>query len=243
MFGLVLLGVLAFGVAVGYQAYLAYTHTVHAPFAQSAIKVDGLDNDWPSGAKAYTASHLVDGTVDQGVQGKFKLAWDRTNLYVYASVFDPDPAFRVPGRLAQMFSVNSVSLELGADPSKLASDAPLRTDDVHIMIGPVSATAMGVVVNPEGRSGSGSIVFVAGSRVQAVVAETHTNGGYTIEAAIPWSSIGRGTPAAGTTFGANLNVSDADENGRYRAMFSNNPDRTASNQNRPRTWYLLTLDR
>ena len=243
VFSLILLGVLAFAVTVGYYAYISYTHTVHAPFAQNAIRIDGNDSDWPSSAKTYTSSHLVDGTVNQGVQGKWRLAWDRNNLYVHVSVFDPDPAFHVPSRLSQMFAVNSVSFELGSDPSNLPKGSPLRADDLHVMIGPVSATSMGVVVNPAGRSSSGGVVFVAGARVQAAAAETHTNGGYTIEAAIPWSSLGRSTPAAGTTFGANLNVSDADESGRYRAMVSNNPDRTAANQNRPRTWYLLTLDR
>jgi hypothetical protein len=243
VFALVLVSLLAAGVWIGYQAYISYTHTVHAPFALNGIKVDGFDGEWPSGAKTYTSSHLVDGTLNQGVQGKWKVAWDRNALYVFANVFDPDPFFRQPSRPSQMFRVNSVSLELGDDPSKLSKDAPLRTDDVHILIGPVTASSLGVVVNPAGRSGSGSIVFVPGRQVPGIAAETHTNGGYTIEAQIPWSSIGRRTPAAGTTFGANLNVSDADQNGRYRAMFSNNPDRTAANQNRPNTWYLLTLDR
>jgi hypothetical protein len=243
VFGLVMLGILAFGVAVGYRAYISYTHTVHAPFAQSRIKVDGLDGDWPSGAKTYTSSHLVDGTVNQGVQAKWKVAWDRNALYVFANVFDPDPLFRLPSRPSQLYRVNSLSLELGDDPSGLGKSAPLRTKDVNILIGPTSTTGLGVVVNPEGRSANGSIVFVAGRQVAGTVAGTHSNGGYTIEAAIPWSSIGRTTPAAGTTFGANLNVSDADQNGHYRAMFSNNPDRTGANQNHPKTWYLLRLDR
>jgi hypothetical protein len=66
-------------------------------------------------------------------------------------------------------------------------------------------------------------------------------GGYRIEAAVPWSILGIGEPSPGLVLGMNFNVSDGDGTGRLQEMVSSNPDRTGPNQARPGIWNSAVL--
>ena len=69
---------------------------------------------------------------------------------------------------------------------------------------------------------------------------TEPNGGYIIEAALPWSYFGV-TPSAGQTFGIALNSSDDDVPGAasQQSMLSSVSTRTLLN---PTTWGTIQLD-
>ncbi len=178
--------------------------------------------------------------------GKWRLAWDDEALYVLVETDDrayfggnaADPVF--------LFRGDSASFEFGPDPAGLDDDTPTRPGDRHVMLGVPSDETGGDVVGAVNPSGEGT--FVAGpdrsfvGDIRGTVA-VDPGEGYTIEAAIPWSVLGVDDPQPGMVFGANLNVSDANEaDGSLRLMLSTNPDRSADHQSFPATWNTLVLD-
>jgi hypothetical protein len=232
------LGLLALG---GYEVYLESKKTVHAAPLSGQLRIDGSDVDWPSAAKSFRSDHFVAGTEDRGVSATWRLAWDASAFYVFASVQDIQPTLVNVARPSTLFNGDSVHFELGADARDLDATAGLRADDVHFMLGPVGN---GDVVTATNRPRGG--VFVAAGTPSGVTsASQRDNSGYTIEARIPWSVL-RVDPKFGLMLAANFNVSDAQPANRapapLRGMLSTNPKRDAALQNHPGGWYWLKLD-
>lgn len=93
---------------------------------------------------------------------------------------------------------------------------------------------------------NGRIAFTTGSQRSAIdVVARLREGGYELEARIPWSELGRSVaPQRGDVLGMNVNVSDATRAGadwNLRTMLSTNAKRSATNQNLPARWQTVAL--
>jgi Carbohydrate family 9 binding domain-like len=197
-------------------------------------KLKGNARDWAASA-TMTSKATVSGR-DTGVRASWQLLWDRSALYLRATVHDPQIVQPFENNPGQLFRGDSVSLELGEDAGKLSDGSRLRSGDGHYLFGPLPDGGLVTAVNHV-RDGS----FVNGKadpRIRAV--ERKVDSGYQMEIAIPWSVVGV-DPASGLVLAANLNVSDGSGNGDLRAMKSTNPRRNSSNQSHPGTWQKLEL--
>ncbi|MGZ8756305.1 MAG: CHAT domain-containing protein, partial [Acidimicrobiia bacterium] len=206
---------------------------VPAPFTPA---IDGDRSEWLPGPQA-TSGWVIAGPADGNPGATWWISWSDQGLYLYVEVVDNtfDPW---SGDLDQLWRGDSASFEFGSDPRGLDSSAQLRSGDVHVLLGPVvigqspAITAMNV---------SNGRTFVRGPAPDIEAMAIVVEGGYVIEAGIPWQVIGVPTPGLGAVFGMNVNASDSDSSAGLRVMVSNNPDRTADNQPRPGTWTTLVL--
>jgi hypothetical protein len=211
--------------------------------------IDGRGEDWPATAPI-VADYLVAGSTAT-VKGLWTLGWDADNLYLLVQVVDPEVTTTNAQNPARLFQGDAVTLQFGS-PGANADGINLSPGDVSLSIGlngsggAVSALTLG----------SGPTFDVdAGRAAPSVKAGAVAGGGgYTIEAAVPWSVIrmpevpGPTPPAVGTQFGANLLVDDADptpgSQTGIRSRASNNryvSDHTPNDGGYRRYWGLLTL--
>ena len=204
------------------------------------VNIDGDFSDW-SGVKVleYDTEVFPEQTTAADLKAAWQVTWNKDALYLHARVQDPSVQSVDVSQPSQFFKGDSVSFEFGPDPRELGPTAGLRNGkDLHLMIG-VAPDGPLASANPA-RSGQ----FVAGGLVGAVEAQgKEIDGGYELEAAVPWSVLNVDNPLQGQVFGMNLNVSDAVRDGAWQlgTMISSNPDRTAANQARPGTWQRLVL--
>jgi hypothetical protein len=211
--------------------------------------IDGRGEDWPATAPV-VAELLVAGNTAT-VKGLWSLGWDPDNLYVLVQVVDPEVTTTNAQNAARLFQGDAVTLQLGS-PGANADGINLSPGDVSLSIGPngsggaIAALTLG--------SGPGFDVDAGRPAPSVKAAAISGSGGYTIEAAVPWSVIrmsevpGPTPPAAGTQFGANLLVDDADpapgSQTGIRSRVSNNryvSDHTTNDGGYRRYWELLTL--
>jgi hypothetical protein len=173
------------------------------------------------------------------------VGWDEENLYVWVTVDDPGLAQFWVEEPFRLWNGDSVSFEFGGDATGLDSSAPLRSDDAHVLLGPVSEE-FGAAITAINRPSGGTFVPGTDTAIQAE-AFAKSGFGYDVEARIPWWELGVSNPVAGAVFAMNLNVSDVngdvdgDRRPDLRVMVSNNPDRSAENQGHPGTWTTLVL--
>jgi hypothetical protein len=197
-------------------------------------RLNGRSTAWAA-APTLTSAAVVAGR-DTGITARWQLLWDRSALYLRATVHDPhlvQPFVHNPG---QLFRGDSIGLELGRDAAARPDQAPLRSGDAHYLFGLRPGKGLISAVN---RARAGSFVNGhADRRIRAV--EHRTRSGYQIEIAIPWNVVGV-SPATGRVLAANLDVSDGSRTGVLRAMKSTNPRRTSRNQAHPGTWQRLVL--
>ena len=199
--------------------------------------VDANGSDWRPGPQA-TSTWVIAGPVDGNPSAVWWISWDDQNLYVYVEVSDItlDPW---SGDRDQLWRGDSANFEFGPDPRGLGSSAGLRSDDVHVLLGPVAlgpSAAISAVNLSDGRT------FVPGPAPDIEAMSFVVEGSiYVIEARIPWQVIGVSNPVLGAVFGTNLNISDSDGEADLRVMVSSNPARTADNQVHPGTWTTLVL--
>ena len=203
----------------------------------AGLTVDGDAADWPEGSVTQS-NHSVHPSpgADPGVTANWFVGYDSAALYVVAEVNDPSIDRAPIDEPDQIFVGDSIHFEFGADPSGAGT---LRDGDLHLMLAPVdpSNTDVLAAINPA-RDGA----FRAGSAQPDVTAAVvWLQGGYRIEAAVPWSILGIGEPSPGLVLGMNFNVSDGDGTGRLQEMVSSNPDRTGPNQARPGIWNSAVL--
>lgn len=204
------------------------------------IGIDGDFSDW-AGVEVIDVDSEVfpKQTAAADLKAQWQLTWNKNALFVHARVQDPSLRSVEVDQPSQFFRGDSVSFEFGPDPGNLSSSAGLRNGrDLHLMIGFTPDGPL-VSANPA-RSGR----FVAGNLVDEVEASgQEADGGYELEAAIPWSVLNVDDPSRGQVFGMNLNASNAAPQGAWAlaTMISSNPGRTGSNQPRPGTWQRLVL--
>ncbi|MBC9823017.1 CHAT domain-containing protein [Terrabacter sp. MAHUQ-38] len=217
--------------------------------APIAPTIDGSFDDWRS-----VPEHDVDAAVfgaanrRAGLTATWQGLWDGDGLYLHTVVVDPvvTPA---EGKPPQWWNGDAVSFEVGPDPRGLSRTAPLRKgQDFHVILALLSDTdrRAGADVNTVGPNSKNKLVFSTGSRRSAIdVVARVSEGGYELEARIPWSEVGRTVaPQRGDVLGMNVNISDARGAGAdwaLRTMLSSNAQRSGSNQNLPARWQTVAL--
>ncbi|HUP18094.1 MAG TPA: CHAT domain-containing protein [Acidimicrobiia bacterium] len=173
--------------------------------------------------------------------GVWWVGWDEGNLYLYIDVADAALEQPWSAELYNLWRGDSANFEFGPDPTGLGSSSGLRSNDVHVLLGP-NSPGQAPAITAINRVVGGDIVRGPDPAIEAVA--VITDSGYVIEARIPWQELGVSNPAVGTVFGMNVNVSDVGEDfdgdGRrdLRVMVSNNPDRQ---QPFPGTWTTMVL--
>lgn len=201
--------------------------------------IDANFSDWmpAEGTLSQHEIYLV-GADTEYPSGIWWVGWDDENLYVFVEVADIklDPWF---GDRDQLWNGDSVNFEFGRDPTGLDPSSELRSDDVHVLLGP-SAEGLASAITAVNRVANGSIVAGPEAAIEAM-AFAIAGTGYLMEARIPWWELGMSTPVSGDLFAMNVNVSDVGDNEQLRSMVSNNPNRTREVQSLPGRWTTLVL--
>jgi hypothetical protein len=133
-----------------------------------------------------------------------RLLYDATNLYVAFKVSDAALRINQGGRDGETWNGDSVEvlLDLVGDRSA-APDA----DDRHLVV-----NASGDLTDEQGASGGWNRSWTSNAKV----AVSGVPGSYSVEMAIPWSSLGVSSPAAGKVIGIDLANNDLDADGVLR---------------------------
>ncbi len=203
--------------------------------------IDGTFDDWANqSSTTIDAEVFPETTTAEGFSADWAGSWDLDAIYLHARVTDPSLRFVDESLPSQFFKGDSISFEFGPDPEGLSTDAGLRSGrDLHVIIG-LTQTGPRAVINPAAKG-----VFTAGDFAPEITAAggPNTDGGYEVEARVPWSALGVDSPSRGAVFGANFNVSDAAPTNKWALgrMISSNPERTGANQPHPATWQRLVL--
>ena len=217
--------------------------------APIAPTIDGSFDDWRS-----VPEHDVDAAIfgaanrRAGLTATWQALWDGDGLYLHAVVADPVVTV-AEGQAPQWWNGDAVSFEIGPDARALSRTAPLRKgQDFHVILALRDDTDRRAAadVNTVGLSPKGRLVFSTGTERPAVsVVARLRDGGYELEARVPWSEVGRTVaPQRGDVLAMNVNLSDAKGSGAdwaLRTMLSSNAQRTGSNQNLPARWQSVAL--
>jgi hypothetical protein len=145
-----------------------------------AMVIDGQSEDWPTvPATRVTADGLVLGENAANFEGSFRLAWDDTNLYLFAEVVDPTP---MQNNLPNEKVWASDCIELFTGPENLDQSGLLQFGDRQVIL-------RGAKV--EGKLAA-SVIYNAPRHYEAKVAVVPGTDGksYTMEAAIPFEALG-----------------------------------------------------
>jgi len=208
--------------------YFYATHLLSAP------SIDGGAGDW--GGTAYNAGALVygqgywKGSAD--LDSSFRVGWDRSYLYIAAKIKDDKYVQNATG--GEIYKGDSIEILLDSDLYSDFYTPALNWDDYQLVISPGKGDTNGpkeaVMYFP--RAG-------AGDRSNVIIASTSYDGGYRVEAAIPWSDFGV-TPYAGRGVGFVFSTSDNDDptQNLQQKMVSSIPGRKLTN---PTTWGELIL--
>ncbi|HSH04693.1 MAG TPA: sugar-binding protein [Anaerolineae bacterium] len=211
---------------------------VIATTATTPPTIDGNLDEWPdtnpvrSSFQVYNITSW-DGTAD--ITANWRLQWDATNLYFAVDVTDNIHVQTQTGNR----SYQGDSLEIQIDTNRSADFAPqVSPDDFQFIFSPGNFTSL----PPEafrfrGTSANG-IVDAPGHTVR-LTALPKASGGYTLEAALPWSDLGL-TPQTNLILGLALSANDNDtpNSAAQEVMVSHVPGRTLRD---PTTWGTLTL--
>ena len=161
--------------------------TVQAVRFASPPTIDGRADEW-AGRTPYDSNHVV-AKGPASVRASWLLGWDPDNYYVHVTVTDPRITQAHEDEPWKLFNGDSVSFELGVAEPQVRTDV-LDPGDVHVLIGPT----------PDGRDvrainvAKGRVLVPGELFVEGQVGVLVTPDGYTIEAAIPWSSRQRRHP-------------------------------------------------
>ena len=171
--------------------------TLLIPRALPGMTINGIQDNWPGlPAERITPANLVLGTTGDGISADFRLAWDDTNLYLFALVKDPTP-MQNDNPPDSIWAGDSIELFIGAD--KLAQGGPMQFGDRQVLL---SAH--------KGADGYRWYFNNAPtqSKVEMEVVKNVGNDGYTIEAAIPFAGLGF-TPRENQELLFDIGVNDA----------------------------------
>lgn len=153
------------------------------------------------------------------------LAYDDNNLYARFVVKDASPWKNEGKDLGRLFKTgDAVDIQLSLDAKAGKHNDPIQ-GDLRIVIAPLAGKPAAVVMAPvsQGAAASAGRTYhtqAGGTRpfarievlTDAKVVVTVEPGGYTVVAAIPWTSLG-GKPAAGTTLRGDVGFISSDVQG------------------------------
>jgi hypothetical protein len=207
---------------------------VSAAFLSSPAVIDGDLSEWAS--TSYVANQALSyanaswtGAAD--LSATYYVAWDADYLYLAIQRIDDIFAQVSTGRY--MYKGDDVEIQLDSDLSGDYASASLSADDYQIGLSPGNFGTL----QPEAH------LWFPRSKEQALtsvqVKAIKSNGGYTLEAKIPWSVVGI-SPNAGDRFGFALSLSDNDTPGvsTWQSMVSSVTTRRVAD---PTTWGTLVL--
>jgi hypothetical protein len=127
-----------------------------------------------------------------------RLLYDAANLYVALRVKDATLRVNQGGRDGEVWDGDGVELML--DPLSTRTAAP-DADDRHLVV-----NANGDLTDERGNAGTWDRSWTSGATVRIA----GLPGSYSVEMAIPWSTLGIAAPAAGTEIGLDLANNDTD---------------------------------
>ncbi len=198
-----------------------------------------VPGEWDS-PLPYTANHLVfkssNYSVPTNYSVSYELKWDASNLYVAASVVDPNYVQEASG--ANIYNGDSLEILLDKDLARDYCRSYLDDDDYQLGIsgGYLLGTGNGpsaYLWYPKSQTGT-KVTVAVGSALATSPA------GYIIEASIPWSVFGV-SPNGGEYYGFAFGVSDNDVTGtaQQQGLWSSDPYRLLTN---PMTWGTLEIE-
>jgi ABC-type amino acid transport substrate-binding protein len=209
--------------------------------------VDGFADDWSESIHSitphviYTHPLVRDGTVArEGTENRSEihLAWDE--LYLYVLAFVEDDVLSAPNTGNQIWRNDAVNLNIAViGPDGTVSSRP-DADDHQLTLSPGDPFE-GLAAESWHFVGDGS-QFNENFEGNTPVVATH-NGGYLLEAAVPWDEIGVFNPQPGDQFGLIVTVFDNDgevSNGEtlQTEIMANTP---GAEFQRPQTWGTFSL--
>ena len=180
---------------------------LQAGHALGAITLDGSVTNWPGRPpERIGAERVAAGGDGKGLEAAVKVCWDEQDLYVQAVVSDPTP-------LAGQDAAKGDGIELFFGGEQTDQGGALRASDRRVQLG----AAQGKTWNLVNGKADAAIHLVAQPAVDGK--------GYTLQAAIPWASLGT-TAKAGQELRCDLVVNDA-ANGTARQLVWNGDEHDA----------------
>jgi hypothetical protein len=211
---------------------------VDAIRVERSIQIDGSLADWPeeetvtSAFRVYSAEGW-DGTAD--LTAVWHLVWDPDNLYFGIEITDDIHVQTQTGN--QIFRGDSVDIQFDTD--RAADYAPrLSPDDFQVTLSPGNFGNL----SPSAflfRGTADNQILDAPGQHSIVVAAQRVDGGYVLEAAVPWRNLEK-VPERDLIIGIALNANDNDTAGTavQEVMMSHVATRTLRD---PTGWGTLTL--
>lgn len=222
-----------------------YTATLIAPAPTARTTSDlmavqftpAIDGDWSEWPNAETASGYVvfggSNWVNSGdLNSSFKASYDGNYFYIAVKVIDDIYAQNTTGYMIYLGDSIEVLLDTDLDGDYYVKG--LSSDDYQLGFSP----GKGNITGPK----EAYLWYPAskrGARSQVVIASRAIDGGYMVEAAIPWAVFDM-TPVSGKHYGFALSVSDDDNTSQtiQESMVSSVSTRRFLN---PTTWGDIVL--
>ena len=191
--------------------------TTDAPRAKGPITLDGTATNWPGiPPNLIVGNRLCLGRAADGLEGSFRVCWDDANLYVLVNVKDATP-LKNENPPPRLWCGDAVELFLGTE--KTDEGGPMQFLDRHLLLG-------------AGAAGNAPFYFSGANEQEACDARVFASSdGYTMEAAIPWKSLGA-TPHQGQSILFDVGIDDSTDGKDRRAQLmwsggaKNSSDRT-----------------
>lgn len=200
----------------------------------AAITIDGNLGDWPASGWLPIAN-VVEGSGEHSgpsdAVGAFQVAWTEQGLLVAVQV--QDDRFRAGPAGTDMWQGDSIEIQFDSNLAADYSDTTANPDDVQVGVGLREDERSLQMYRWLPLENYGALPAIGGGSAN--------RDGYVIEVILPWSYLGMATPAAESTFGFNISISDNDERRSYdqQSVVSFSPMRTTYNN--PSEWGTLVL--
>lgn len=209
-----------------------------SPSSVTAIQftpmMDGDWGDWPNAetTSGYVVFGLPKWKNSNDLNSSFKAAYDGNYLYVAVKVLDDVYSQNSTGNSLYLGDSVEILMDTNLDGDYYSKS--LSSDDFQIGISAGKKTIDG----PK-EAYLWYPTTIRGTITQVLVASRYIEGGYELEAAIPWSVFGV-TPYSGSHYGFALSVSDNDNSAKAAqdSMVSSASERRLLN---PTTWGDLIL--
>ncbi|QHW33742.1 hypothetical protein GZH47_25040 [Paenibacillus rhizovicinus] len=196
------------------------------PMTKTPIVIDGVkESSWPSGSTlSLDDKDRILGAQKLDVSGKFDLAWDKDNLYIYAHIQDPTPMQNAYEGF-DIWNGDALELFVGPDPKFLDSPGSLRVSDSQIIL---SATGGFYWYNNKDPQPS----------IDTITKPDADGKGYSVEAAIPLSGLNIDDPADGRKLKFDIGFDNGEGNNRVGQYLWNGVDGNSSSRDK---WGMAEL--
>ena len=201
-----------------------------------SVTIDGDLSEWGTlpyaiSAAVYKPENIVSPADNSGT---FGLGWDATYLYVAVNVVDDVYVQTQSGAL--LYKGDSLEILFDADLRGDFSVKSLNGDDIQLGLSLGNPTTG----NPAAQAHIWYPSRLGGTAAGVRLAGKLTSNGYTVEAAIPWTTL-TASGGGGNRFGFAISVSDNDtaNTADQQSLISSVATRRLTD---PTTWGTLTLD-